>query len=132
VIGRDTLVGGKSTNRWAAGREMFFATKFSRPFDRIELFADGKPVSDVSQDIHARSLKAVIYYATAAKEQILVKTGISGVDSDGAMANLLAEVPDWNFDGVCKASADLWERELSRIRVSGGTQKQRQIFYTAL
>jgi predicted alpha-1,2-mannosidase len=131
-IGRDTLVGGKSTNRWAAGREMFFAMKFSRPFDRVELFADGKPVSDISQEIHATSLKAVIYYATAAKEQILVKTGISGVDSDGAMGNLLAEVLDWNFDGVRKTSAELWEKELSRIRVTGGTQKQRQIFYTAL
>jgi predicted alpha-1,2-mannosidase len=132
VIGGDTLVGGKSTNRWAAGREIFFAMKFSRPFDRIELHADGKPVADISQGIHAKSLKAVIYYATAAKEQILVKTGISGVDADGAMGNLLAEIADWNFDGVRKAAADLWETELSRIRVTGGTQKQREIFYTAL
>jgi predicted alpha-1,2-mannosidase len=132
VMGGDTLVGGKSTNRWAAGREMFFAMKFSRPFDRIEVFADGKPVSDISQAAHAKSLKAVIYYATAANEQILVKTGISGVDADGAQRNLLAEVPDWNFDGVRKAAADLWETELSRIRVTGGTEKQRQIFYTAL
>jgi predicted alpha-1,2-mannosidase len=131
VIGRDTLVGGKSTNRWAEGREIFFAMKLSRPFDRIELFADGKRVSDVSQGMHATSLKAVIYYATTAKEKILVKTGISGVDSDGAMKNLLTEVPDWNFDGVRKTAADQWERELSRIRVTGGTEKQRQIFYTA-
>jgi len=132
VLGSDTLVGGKSTNRWAADREMFFVTKFSRPFDRIELFADGKPVSDLSRDIRAKSLKAVVYFATVAREQILVKTGISGVDVDGAMGNLLAEVPGWDFDAVRKTSATLWERELSRIRVTGGTLKQRQIFYTAL
>jgi len=132
VIGRDTLIGGKSTNRWATGREIFFAMKFSRPFDRVDLFADGILVSDSSQDIRAKSLKAVVYYATAGQEQILFKTGISGVDADGAMGNLLAEMPDWTFDGIRKVSADLWERELSRIRVTGGTQKQRQIFYTAL
>jgi predicted alpha-1,2-mannosidase len=132
VIGRDTLAGGKSTNRWAAGREIFFATKFSRPFDRIEVFVDGKPVQDISGDIHAKSIKVVVYYETAASEQIFVKTGISGVDSDGATGNLLREVPDWNFDGVREAAADLWERELSRIRVAGGTQKQHEIFYTAL
>ncbi len=132
VVGRDTLVGGKSTNRWAAGREIFFAMKFSRPFDRIELIADGKPVSDSSQATQAKSLKAVIYYATADKEQIQVKTGISGVDSDGAIGNLLAEMADWNFDGVRKSAAEIWEKELSRIRVAGGTQKQREIFYTAL
>jgi predicted alpha-1,2-mannosidase len=132
VIGGDTLIGGKSTNRWAAGREIFFSMKFSRPFDRIELIADGKPVSDSSQATQAKSLKAVIYYATAEKEQILVKTGISGVDTDGAMGNLLDEMADWNFDGTRKNAADLWEKELSRIRVTGGTQKQREIFYTAL
>jgi predicted alpha-1,2-mannosidase len=132
VIGQDTLVGGKSTNRWAAGREMFFAMKFSRPFHRIELYADGKAVSDISQEIRAKSLKVVIHYRTADNEQILVKTGISGVDSDGAMRNLLAEIPEWDFDGVRRTAADLWERELSRIRVTGGTLKQRQIFYTAL
>jgi predicted alpha-1,2-mannosidase len=48
------------------------------------------------------------------------------------MRNLLAETPDWNFDGVRNAAAALWERELSRICVTGGTLKQRQIFYTAL
>jgi len=52
------------------GREIFFAMKFSQPFDRIELHADGKPVADVSQAIRAKSLKAVIYYATAANERI--------------------------------------------------------------
>jgi predicted alpha-1,2-mannosidase len=132
VIGNDTLVGGKSTNRWARGREIHFAMKFSRPFDRIEVFADGKLVKDPSQKIDAKSLKAVLHYATGAGEAILVKTGISGVDIDGAMRNLDAEIPGWDFDRVRVAAASLWARHLARIRVSGGTKKQREIFYTAL
>ena len=44
VMGGDTICGGKSTNRWAAGREIYFAMKFSRPFNRVEILADGKPV----------------------------------------------------------------------------------------
>ena len=132
LIGGDTIVGGKSTNRWAKGREIFFAMKFSRPFDHIEVLADGRLVEDVSQDIRANSLKLIVHYATEAQERILIKTGISGVSADGAMRNLVAEMPDWNFDGVRRAAADLWEKELSRIQVIGGTQKQGEIFYTAL
>jgi predicted alpha-1,2-mannosidase len=131
VIGNDTLMGGKCTNRWASGREIYFTMKFSRPFDRIEVIADGKPVEDLSQDLSGKSLKAVLHYSTHDRESILVKTGISGVSAEGAKGNLEAEIPGWDFEGVRKAAADLWEKELSRIRVTGGTQKQREIFYTA-
>ena len=132
VVDGNTIVGGKSTNRWAKGRDIYFAMKFSRPFDRVEILADDKPVGDISQNVRANSLKAVIHYATRSKEKILIKTGISGVSIEGAMRNLDAEIPDWNFNGVRKTAADHWERELSRIQVAGGTQKQREIFYTAL
>ena len=73
----------------------------------------------------------MLHYSTDARETILVKTGISGVSVEGAKGNLDAEIAGWDFDGVRRAAADLWEKELSRIRVSGGTQKQREIFYTA-
>jgi predicted alpha-1,2-mannosidase len=132
VVGKDTLVGGKSTNRWANGREIYFAMQFSRPFDRIEVVSDGKHVGDLSQNIRSTSLKAVLHYATHSQESILIKTGISGVNAEGAMRNLSAEIRAWDFDGVRKAAAKEWEKELSRIKVEGGTQKQREIFYTGL
>jgi predicted alpha-1,2-mannosidase len=131
ITGRDTIAGGKSTNRWATGREIYFTTKFSRPFDRIDILADGKPVKDLSQPVHAQSLKAIVHYSTTAGEAIVLKTGISGVSSDGAAKNLDAEIPGWNFDEVRQRAANIWEKSLSRIQVSGGTQKQREIFYTA-
>lgn len=104
VMGRDTICGGKSTNRWASGREIYFAMKFPRPFDRIEVLADGKPVEDLSQEIHAASLKAIVHYSTKADEKILIKTGISGVDIQGAIRNLDSEIPAWDFDGVRQAA----------------------------
>ena len=132
VAGRDTISGGKSTLRWAKGREIYFNMKFSRPFDRIEILADGKAVGDPSKEIRATSLKAIVHYATKSQEKILVKTGISGVSSDGASRNLAADIPDWNFDRVRLGAAAEWERLLSRVQIEGGTQKQREIFYTSL
>jgi predicted alpha-1,2-mannosidase len=132
ISGGDTISGGKSTHRWADGREIYFAMKFSRPFDRLEILADGKSVQDLSQDIHAKSVKAVLHYSTHAQEAILIKTGISGVSVEGAMRNLDTEIPGWDFEGVRTAAADIWEKELSRVQVTGGTQRQREIFYTGL
>jgi predicted alpha-1,2-mannosidase len=131
-IGKDTLIGGKSTNRWAKGRELYFAMKFSRPADKIEIFADGKPVTDPAEKLRAKSLKAVLHYNTGSGDEVLVKTGISGVSTEGAMSNLDAEIPKWDFESVRKAAEGQWAAHLSRIEVSGGTVKQREIFYTAL
>jgi len=132
VIGSDTIVGGKSTNRWAKGREIYFAMKFSRPFDRIEIVSDGKTLPIGSKDVKGISLKAVLHYSTHENEMILVKAGISGVSVEGAMRNLDAEISGWDFDRVRNQAASEWERELSKIRVEGGSEKQREIFYSSL
>jgi predicted alpha-1,2-mannosidase len=132
VEGKDGLSGGKSTARWANGRENYFAMKVSRPWDRLEIFVDGQPVEDLSREISGQSIQAVLHYKTTAREQILVKTGISGVDRSGALQNLTKESPTWNFESIRERAAAQWEMSLSRIRVEGGSFRQKQIFYTAL
>ena len=118
IRGKDTIVGGRTVNGWARGRQIFFVMKFSRPFDSSEIAGEGK--------------KAVIHYKTSKGEVIYVKTGISGVSIDGAMQNLDREIPAWDFNGVRKAAHEAWQKELSRITVEGGDAKQREIFYTSL
>jgi predicted alpha-1,2-mannosidase len=71
-------------------------------------------------------------FETAANEVVLMKTGISFVSMDGAKANLAAEIPQWDFDRRLSQTRDLWNRNLSEIQVSGGTEDQKKIFYTAL
>jgi putative alpha-1,2-mannosidase len=46
---------------------------------------------------------------------VLIKVGISAVSCEGARMNLLAEVPDWNFDEVADLAGKAWNKELSRI-----------------
>ena len=132
IVGNDTIVGGRSTARWAKNREIYFAMKFSRPFDRIEILADGLLQQNTGEEIKGKSLKCVIHYATKHEETILVKTGISGVSQIGALGNLQAEIPAWNFDEVRSEALRLWEEALSKVKVEGGTQRQKEIFYTAL
>jgi len=132
LIGADTIVGARSTNQWASGRELYFAMTFSRPFDRIDLFAEGIKQPESATMVEGKQLKCAAHYSTKDKDAILVKTGISGVSIEGALKNLSSEVPGWDFDGVRLNAHRLWDQELSRIQVLGGTQKQKELFYTSL
>lgn len=132
VIGKNTITGGKSTARWANGREIYFAMKFSRDVEKLEVLADGRVLADPAEKIEGKSLKCIIHCPTKAGETILVKTGISGVSAEGALLNLDAEIPDWNFERVRAQASNSWRKELSRVQVVGGTEKQKQIFYTSL
>ena len=74
----------------------------------------------------------MLKFATAKDEQVTVKVGISPVDMDGARRNLQAEIADFDFDGVVAKAKDQWKKQLGHIEISGGTEDQRKIFYTAL
>src|SRR4029077_17060007 len=65
-------------------------------------------------------------------EKLLVKVALSSVSEEGAKKNMEAELPYWDFEKVKKQAHDAWQKELSKIEVSGGTEEQMKIFYTAL
>lgn len=65
-------------------------------------------------------------------EQIEVRMGISFVSTANARENLDSEQAGMTFDQMRQAAHDTWNADLGRIRVTGGTEEQRQVFYTAL
>ena len=64
--------------------------------------------------------------------EVEVKVGISYTSIENARKNLDAEVSNRSFDEVRLAAHTKWNDALSRIRVAGGTEDDRTIFYTAL
>ncbi len=66
-------------------------------------------------------------------EQVEVRMGISYVSTENARRNLDAEQPaGTTFDALREAAAARWNADLARIRVEGGTEDQKRVFYTAL
>lgn len=131
VVGNDTIVGGRSMDVWAKGREIYFAMKFSKPFDAVSIYSDGK-LDDGAKEARSASVRCVVHFKARAKEVVQVKTGISGVSVEGAAANLKAEAPGWDFDGARAAAKARWRKELGRVKVSSGDAKYLEIFYTGL
>ena len=76
-------------------------------------------------------------FETEEGEQVELQMGVSFVSCENAWENLDAEQTRLgpgvsNFDAVRAAASDAWESDLSRIKVTGGTDRDKEIFYTAL
>lgn len=90
------------------------------------------PVVTHVKELRGKHLGFYTQFPTVAGEEVTVKVGISFVDADGARNNYDAEVASKSFDQVRKEAKALWDRELSRIEIEGGTADQRTVFYTAM
>jgi predicted alpha-1,2-mannosidase len=132
LAGTDTITGGRTVRSWASGRRIYFAAQFSKPFSQAELMQDGTVLAAGVQKSAGKSLKAALHMMPAAGEQVLVRVSVSGVSAENALANLKAEMPEYDFDGTRAAAKRKWQRELSRVRVETSDEKQRMIFYSSL
>ena len=116
--GHAEVTGPDEISGWHKGRyPVYFVARFDRPFLATGDFGDGG--------------KWMTFDATR-ERQVTMRVGISFVDLEGARRNLEAEAPTFDFDGMRRATYEAWNRELSTIRVRGGSEGERTSFYTAL
>ncbi len=138
----DTLLTGwRQTTGWARSRVLYFAVELSKPVRSYGLLNDEETAYrdfwrrfDQDHDFPERAgrrIKCHFDWSTAAGEQIVVKVAISSVSTAGAVANLSAEVPGWDFDAVRDEARARWARELSRVKVDADPEVLTN-FYTAL
>ena len=91
--------------------------------------------AEIIRDITAYEGKHIGFFTefeTEENEEVYFKSGISFVSEAGAKENLKAEIKDWDFESVKSQTRNLWDTALSKIKVSGGTDEQKVIFYTSL
>ncbi len=123
------LTGSRRVHRWAKGRRIHFAMRLSRKPDRVEFFSDDRAASN---GVKGDRLKVALFFDDAGAAPLLIKTGISAVDVEGAKAALTTEAPGWDFDATATAARRIWANELDAVRVTGGTPAQRTIMASAL
>ncbi|MBO9872473.1 MULTISPECIES: GH92 family glycosyl hydrolase [Xanthomonas] len=132
LVDAQTVTGGRRVYQWAKGRYIYFAMRLSRPFASAQLYADDQPLAASARSADGNRLKLALHYPDAAEAPLLVKVGISAVSAENALANLDAELPDFDFARVHAAAVAEWEKELGRVRIDSDDEAQRRIFYTAL
>ncbi len=132
IVGDDTVTGGRRVAEWAPGRYIFFAMKFSKPFTSATIVSGTEHLNASVKTAQGTNIRCILSTPTKADETILVKVGLSAVSVKGALANIEAEVPAYDFEGVRKAASEAWERELEKIVITTKNQADKKIFYTAL
>ena len=91
-----------------------------------------KVYTDYAREMAGDDLGYRFTYDAEDGEQICVQMGVSFVSCENARQNLEVEQPACNFDQVRAESHRQWEEALERVKVSGGSEEQKEIFYTAL
>ncbi|KRD61265.1 alpha-mannosidase [Flavobacterium sp. Root935] len=127
IVSDTEIRGMRLTEGWSKRDYVYFYAKFNKPF-KVELYKNNMPVS--GKLLKADHIKAVLYFENTTNIQ--VKVGISPVDERGALQNLDAEIPNWDFNKTKQQANELWKKQLEKIKIEGGTEEQKTIFYTGL
>ncbi len=122
LAGNRRIEGFRRSSSWAKGQTVYFVAEFSKPW--VGKHGDTRVDDD--------KFSLFFNFRTKKDEQLMLKVAISYVSIEGARKNLEAELPHWDFDKVRADAKAAWNKELSKIEVSGGTDDQRTNFYTAL
>lgn len=75
---------------------------------------------------------AFISFNVKKRESIVVKAASSFTGIPGALKNLHAEIPDFDFDAVRSRLTGIWNQQLGKINFEGGSDEERIKFYSAL
>src|ERR1051325_5859983 len=131
ITGDNTIVGWRRSKGWAKNQIVYFAIEFSQMMSSYGIAVDDKLVPNL-REAHGKNIKAYFRFDTRRVRQVLVRVGISAVDTNGAWLNLASELNHKTFETVKAEATAEWNAQLNKIAVSGGTQAQLTTFYTAL
>jgi predicted alpha-1,2-mannosidase len=104
----------------ADGRMCFYAVANYEIEDVVQL----------KDDEHEASV--VNFRNSKGKRPLELKIGFSFVSIENARMNLEREMQEKDFSQVCREADETWEKLLSRITVSGGTEREKGLFYSCL
>ena len=110
----------------------YFFAEFSKSFASAGTWNGEDIYEDLREISGSDGVGAFVNFATSAGEQVLIRLGISFVSIEGARKNLEAELPHWDFDKVVEQAREIWNKKLDKIEITGGTEEQKTVFYTAM
>lgn len=159
VEGNTTIEGYRKSTGWAKDQRVYFQIQLSKPFDSYELFQNDTLVNHLNSNSQSRSdekklinstksseyknlnyrnsataknTKIILNYKTSESEEIILKTGLSTANIEGARQSLKVEAPHFNFETYKKQADSTWEHQLQKIKIETPDTKKKHIFYTML
>ena len=138
-----TVVGYRQTTGWGRTRLVHFAMRFDRAFldfgyERGQELAYNGFYRRFDEahgfpEMAGRDLRAWFDFGNLENnESIGVRVALSGVSTAGALANLEAEAPHFDFERARTEADAAWETELARVELEPLREEDATTFYTAM
>ncbi|WP_290476157.1 MULTISPECIES: GH92 family glycosyl hydrolase [unclassified Leeuwenhoekiella] len=102
------------------GDKVHFYAEFNETVQNLETTKEGK------RDGYS------IVILDAEDQPVTLKIGLSFVSIANAKENFQKELSNRDFETVHKDAKDVWSKVLNKIQVSGGTEKEKELFYSSL
>jgi len=109
----------------------YFVAEFDKPFEITDTW-NGDKLTENSKESEGEHVGAIVGFKTKKGEQIHVKVASSFISPEQAQLNLDRETGGQTFAEIESKGQEIWENELSRIKVEGGTSDQMKTFYSCL
>lgn len=103
------------------GERVYFYAVANCSIDNIEQIKDAN-----------HEVSVVNFIENNKNEQLELKIGFSFVSAENAKMNLEAEMINKSFEQIQDEANETWEKILSHIKVKGGTEREKGIFYSTL
>jgi putative alpha-1,2-mannosidase len=134
LVGTRRVEGFRRSSSWAKNQTIYFVAELSADFDseKSPTYYKLGQIRSAKERVEEQDARIALRITPPPSGRVILKVAISFVSIEGARKNLEAELPGWDFDKVRADAKAAWNKELSKIEVSGGTDDQTTNFYTAL
>jgi predicted alpha-1,2-mannosidase len=111
---------------------VYFYARFNKKAVSRGVYDNNLPLDSTILTVEGDNIGAFYTFDTDEGEVIELQVGLSYVSTENAKMNLEAELNNKTFAEVRQDARDWWNEELSKIKVEGGTEDDKTLFYTSL
>nr|WP_319267764.1 GH92 family glycosyl hydrolase [uncultured Draconibacterium sp.] len=108
----------------------YFVAVFDKDFEVVKTWKD----ENLQESAEAQSFHVggIVGFTTQKGEEVNVKLASSFISAEQAELNLSREIGNKSFEAIKAEGEQIWEKELGRIKVEGGSEAEQKTFYSCL
>ena len=127
-----TIVGYSTRNSGGVPQNFknYFVVRFSHPFSYVATVSENE-IRKNEYEVTDPHCGAIVGFQTKRGEQVTAQVASSFISTEMAMQNL-KELDGKNFEQLMAQGRQKWNDVLGRIQVEGGSDAQKQTFYSCL